>query len=135
MAWDENSLDFVARSAERATLAPLAKLVRSTCSKSSVSPISPTWLKGNGNVCLAGYLFPDGLFVLPFMFFVWSLSRIQAAWRGYLVRQWYKKLRESVPPNDPKLRKKFYEDKVNLFPIHTAKSYKCLCNLLIFCLA
>ena len=26
MAWDENSLDFVARSAERATLAPLAKL-------------------------------------------------------------------------------------------------------------
>ncbi|XP_073236816.1 RING finger protein 32-like [Porites lutea] len=38
-------------------------------------------------------------------------TRIQAAWRGYLVRQWYKKLRESVPPNDPKLRKKFYEDK------------------------
>ena len=69
---------------------------------------------------------------MPFMFFVWSLNRIQAAWRGYLVRQWYKKLRESVPPNDPKLRKKFYEDKVNLFPIHNPKSYKCLCNLLIF---
>ena len=37
MTWDENSLDLVARSAERASLSPLAKLVRSTCSKSSVS--------------------------------------------------------------------------------------------------
>ena len=43
---------------------------------------------------------------------VLSLSRIQAAWRGYIVRQWYKKLRQTVPPKDPKLRKKFYEDKV-----------------------
>ena len=43
---------------------------------------------------------------------VLSLSRIQAAWRGYIVRQWYKKLRRTVPPKDPKLRKKFYEDKV-----------------------
>lgn len=28
------------------------------------------------------------------------------------MRQWYKKLRQTVPPKDPKLRKKFYEDKV-----------------------
>lgn len=38
-------------------------------------------------------------------------TRIQAAWRGFIVRQWYKKLRQTVPPKDPKLRKKFYEDK------------------------
>lgn len=38
-------------------------------------------------------------------------TRIQAAWRGYIVRQWYRKLRETVPPKDPRLRRKFYEDK------------------------
>lgn len=38
-------------------------------------------------------------------------TRIQAAWRGYIVRQWYKRLRQTVPPKDPNLRKKFYEDK------------------------
>lgn len=43
--------------------------------------------------------------------------RIQAMWRGYVVRCWYKKLRESHPPNDPKLRKKFYEDKVRVYGI------------------
>ena len=41
-----------------------------------------------------------------------SKNRIQAAWRGYIVRQWYRKLRETVPPKDPRLRRKFYEDKV-----------------------
>ena len=30
------------------------------------------------------------------------------------MRCWYIKLRETVPPNDPKLRKKFYEDKVSI---------------------
>lgn len=40
--------------------------------------------------------------------------RIQAAWRGYVVRSWYLKLRETVPPNDPMLRRKFYEEKVNI---------------------
>lgn len=47
----------------------------------------------------------------PIVFYIY-LSRIQAAWRGYIVRQWYQKLRQTVPPKDPKLRKKFYEDKV-----------------------
>lgn len=41
-----------------------------------------------------------------------SVNRIQATWRGYIVRQWYQKLRQTVPPKDPLLRKKFYEDKV-----------------------
>ncbi|KAL8602806.1 hypothetical protein ACOMHN_061040 [Nucella lapillus] len=40
------------------------------------------------------------------------IVRIQAAWRGYVVRGWYKKLRQSVPPKDPKLRKKFYTEKL-----------------------
>ncbi|XP_064594804.1 RING finger protein 32-like isoform X2 [Liolophura sinensis] len=40
------------------------------------------------------------------------VTKIQAMWRGYVVRCWYRKLRESHPPNDPKLRKKFYEDKL-----------------------
>ncbi|XP_076455589.1 RING finger protein 32-like [Babylonia areolata] len=39
-------------------------------------------------------------------------TRIQAAWRGYVVRSWYKKLRQTVPPKDPKLRKKFYIEKL-----------------------
>lgn len=39
--------------------------------------------------------------------------RIQALWRGYVVRCWYLKLRETTPPKDPKLRKKFYEEKVS----------------------
>lgn len=41
-----------------------------------------------------------------------SLYSIQAAWRGYVVRCWYLKLRETIPPTDPKLRKKFYATKV-----------------------
>ncbi|OWF35952.1 RING finger protein 32-like [Mizuhopecten yessoensis] len=40
-------------------------------------------------------------------------TKIQAAWRGYVVKCWYRKLRESVPPNDPKLRQKFYEEKLS----------------------
>lgn len=40
-------------------------------------------------------------------------TRIQAAWRGYVVKNWYKKLRETVPPNDPKLRQKYYEEKLS----------------------
>ncbi|XP_022099772.1 RING finger protein 32-like isoform X2 [Acanthaster planci] len=38
-------------------------------------------------------------------------TRIQACWRGYVVRTWYCKLRLTVPPKDPRLRKKFYEEK------------------------
>ncbi|XP_067908033.1 RING finger protein 32 isoform X1 [Heterodontus francisci] len=38
--------------------------------------------------------------------------RIQAHWRGYIVRKWYKQLRRTVPPKDRKLRRRFYEDKL-----------------------
>nr|DBA25087.1 TPA: hypothetical protein GDO54_012658 [Pyxicephalus adspersus] len=38
-------------------------------------------------------------------------TRIQACWRGYIVRKWYKKLRQTTPPKDPDLRKKFFEKK------------------------
>ncbi|KAK6182508.1 hypothetical protein SNE40_010182 [Patella caerulea] len=41
-----------------------------------------------------------------------SATRIQAVWRGHVVRCWYRKFRESVPPTDPNLRKKFYEEKL-----------------------
>lgn len=37
---------------------------------------------------------------------------IQALWRGYVVRCWYLKLRETIPPKDPKLRQKFYQDRL-----------------------
>jgi len=42
------------------------------------------------------------------------LIRIQACWRGYVVRCMYRKLREANPPKDPKLRQKFYEEKVGM---------------------
>ncbi|ESO93624.1 hypothetical protein LOTGIDRAFT_161737 [Lottia gigantea] len=39
-------------------------------------------------------------------------TKIQAVWRGYVVRCWYKNFRLSVPPTDPKLRRKFFEEKL-----------------------
>lgn len=48
--------------------------------------------------------------------------KIQAAWRGYIVRSWYLKLRQSVPPNDPMLRKKFYEGKLHSITDRLVKS-------------
>ncbi|KAE8595700.1 hypothetical protein XENTR_v10015848 [Xenopus tropicalis] len=38
-------------------------------------------------------------------------TRIQACWRGYIVRKWYKQLRQTIPPKNPKLRRKFFEEK------------------------
>ena len=37
--------------------------------------------------------------------------RIQATWKGFVVRKWYQKVRESKPPKDPKLREKFFMNK------------------------
>ena len=31
-----------------------------------------------------------------------------------MVKTWYNKLRETIPPKDPRLRKKFYEEKVGI---------------------
>ena len=50
--------------------------------------------------------------------------RIQAAWRGYVVRCWYNKLRETVPPKDPKLRQKYYEQKVGVFTRYKKRRLK-----------
>lgn len=41
-------------------------------------------------------------------------SRIQAFWRGHVVRKWYRELRRTVPPTDAKLRRKFFEAKVGV---------------------
>ncbi|XP_043920721.1 RING finger protein 32 [Protopterus annectens] len=38
-------------------------------------------------------------------------AKIQALWRGYIVRKWYRHLRKTVPPKDKTLRKRFYEEK------------------------
>jgi hypothetical protein len=42
-------------------------------------------------------------------------ARIQAAWRGYIVRQWYKNFRLDMSniPHDTKLRRKFYQEKLS----------------------
>jgi hypothetical protein len=42
-------------------------------------------------------------------------ARIQAAWRGYIVRQWYKHFRLDMShiPKDEKLRRKLYQEKLS----------------------
>ncbi|KAI4885004.1 hypothetical protein NFI96_025668 [Prochilodus magdalenae] len=37
--------------------------------------------------------------------------RIQACWRGFTARKWYRNVRKLVPPNDPHLRRQFFEAK------------------------
>ncbi|KAM3928115.1 RING finger protein 32 [Leptodactylus fuscus] len=48
-------------------------------------------------------------------------TRIQACWRGYIVRKWYKHLRQTNPPKDPKLRKKFFEEKLSEISDHLVR--------------
>ncbi|XP_037401557.1 RING finger protein 32 isoform X2 [Pygocentrus nattereri] len=38
-------------------------------------------------------------------------TRIQACWRGFAARKWYRNMRRLVPPNDPRLRRQFFEAK------------------------
>lgn len=45
------------------------------------------------------------------LFRVKCATRIQAYWRGYIVRKWYRNLRKIIPPSDAKLRRKFFEEK------------------------
>lgn len=42
-------------------------------------------------------------------------AHIQAAWRGYIVRQWYKRFRLDMSniPQDERLRRKFYQEKLS----------------------
>ncbi|XP_063695052.1 RING finger protein 32-like [Bolinopsis microptera] len=41
-----------------------------------------------------------------------SATRIQAAWRGYKVRKWYREYSLRNPPKDPRLRTKYFEKKL-----------------------
>ncbi|XP_044803048.2 RING finger protein 32 isoform X1 [Bubalus bubalis] len=45
------------------------------------------------------------------LFKIKCATRIQASWRGHVVRRWYRDLRRTVPPADAKLRRKFFEAK------------------------
>ncbi|BFZ22272.1 hypothetical protein BsWGS_25312 [Bradybaena similaris] len=49
-------------------------------------------------------------------------TKIQSLWRGYVVRCWYRQLRETIPPKDPMLRKKFYEEKLSAIVDRMVKS-------------
>ncbi|KAM8967163.1 RING finger protein 32 [Pelodytes ibericus] len=50
-------------------------------------------------------------------------TRIQACWRGYIVRKWYKALRLRIPPTNPHLRKKFFEEKLTEITDRLVRSY------------
>ncbi|ELU01747.1 hypothetical protein CAPTEDRAFT_222016 [Capitella teleta] len=50
-------------------------------------------------------------------------TRIQAWWRGHVVRVWYLKLRETTPPSDPKLRQKFYEERLHTITDRMIRSF------------
>lgn len=56
------------------------------------------------------------------LFRVKCAIRIQAFWRGYIVRKWYKNLRKIIPPTDANLRRKFFEEKF------TEISHRILCS-------
>ncbi|KAM9186121.1 RING finger protein 32 [Dugong dugon] len=56
------------------------------------------------------------------LFKVKCATRIQACWRGHIVRKWYRNLRKTIPPKDAKLRKKFFEEKF------TEISHRILCS-------
>ncbi|XP_045693761.1 RING finger protein 32 isoform X2 [Phyllostomus hastatus] len=49
-------------------------------------------------------------------------TRIQACWRGHVVRKWYRDLRRTLPPTDARLRRKFFEEKF------TEISQRMLCS-------
>nr|XP_033787504.1 RING finger protein 32 [Geotrypetes seraphini] len=50
-------------------------------------------------------------------------TRIQACWRGYIVRKWYKNIRKTVPPKNIKLRKIFFEEKFEEISNRLLRSY------------
>ncbi|XP_039086609.1 RING finger protein 32 isoform X1 [Hyaena hyaena] len=56
------------------------------------------------------------------LFRIKCATRIQACWRGHVVRKWYRELRRTVPPTDAKLRRKFFEGKF------TEISHRILCS-------
>ncbi|XP_007951668.1 RING finger protein 32 [Orycteropus afer afer] len=56
------------------------------------------------------------------LFKIKCATRIQAYWRGHVVRKWYQNLRKTIPPKDAKLRKNFFEEKF------TEISHRILCS-------
>nr|XP_019785818.2 RING finger protein 32 [Tursiops truncatus] len=56
------------------------------------------------------------------LFRIKCATRIQAFWRGHVVRKWYRELRRTVPPTDAKLRRRFFEAKF------TEISHRLLCS-------
>nr|KAF6470234.1 ring finger protein 32 [Molossus molossus] len=50
-------------------------------------------------------------------------TRIQACWRGHVVRTWYRDLRRTRPPTDPKLRRRFFEEKFTAISQRLLRSY------------
>ncbi|XP_058390071.1 RING finger protein 32 isoform X3 [Diceros bicornis minor] len=56
------------------------------------------------------------------LFKIKCATRIQASWRGHVVRKWYRELRRTVPPTDARLRRRFFEDKF------TEISHRMLCS-------
>ncbi|KAM8979901.1 RING finger protein 32 [Sarcophilus harrisii] len=57
------------------------------------------------------------------LFKIKCATRIQAYWRGYIVRKWYRKLRQTIPPKDAKLRRKFFEEKFTEISNRIVSSY------------
>ena len=54
--------------------------------------------------------------------FILSKCRIQAVWRGFVVRCWFQKLLEANPPKEKHLRRKFYEAKLSEITSRMIKS-------------
>ncbi|XP_030045772.1 RING finger protein 32 [Microcaecilia unicolor] len=50
-------------------------------------------------------------------------TRIQACWRGYIVRKWYKNIRRTIPPQNIKLRKIFFTEKFEEISNRLLRSY------------
>ncbi|XP_032763089.1 RING finger protein 32 isoform X3 [Rattus rattus] len=65
------------------------------------------------------------------LFRVKCATRIQAYWRGYIVRKWYRNLRKMIPPTDAKLRRKFFEEKAAHHEIYECSI--CLTPLFFHC--
>ncbi|XP_016052493.1 PREDICTED: RING finger protein 32 [Miniopterus natalensis] len=51
-------------------------------------------------------------------------TRVQACWRGHVVRKWYRDLRRTLPPTDAKLRRKFFEEKFTAISRRLLRSYR-----------
>lgn len=123
-------------SAGKASIKPEWSMMRPGSSKPSVqsgekapsraptvaggAPRSRQWLVSQWGV---GVSFGGGCFLPPTLHrtATWSAlsnpcSRIQACWRGHVVRKWYQDLRRTMPPTDTKLRRKFFEEKVSTDP-------------------